>query len=218
MKKIRRMSFLFHFGMSLTWALCLFLSAVALAAGPTVPNPAVTMPNLEGLKLAALSFGRDQLNPKVTLKEPQTKVPNVVGFPLQQARTRLNEALLNVSKDITLKTTNQRQQDATVAAQDPLPGQQVKQASIVNLTIYKYVDPSQMPAEVAVPLVVNKTLAEARQLLEQQGFQVTVTTVPVPTQKPDQDGMVARQSLAGIQKRGTKIELTLYKLLKLPGK
>ncbi len=210
-----RISLKFLLGFVLAWGLCLLLSAPAEATGPTVPNHLETMPNLEGLKLAALSFGRDQLKPKENIFDPETAVPNVVGLSLLKARSRLFDASLNCSNnDITLKTTDQRQQDGAVAAQDPPPGKKVKTFSFVKLTIYKY----ERPAEVEVPLVVNKSMNEARQLLEQKGFQVTVAKIPVPTRKPDQDGMVAGQSLAGIQKRGTKIELTPYKLLKLPGK
>jgi beta-lactam-binding protein with PASTA domain len=160
---------------------------------------------------------------KVTLKVYEyqisslVEVPNVVGLTVQQASDRLRGAWLGLKKDTTLRITDQRQQDDTVAAQDPAAGQKVKPASTVNLKIYKYVDPSQRPVEVAVPLVVNKTLDEARRLLEERDFQVEVMSVPVPTQKSEQNGLVAKQSPTGIQKRGTKVTLNVFKLVKLPG-
>lgn len=143
----------------------------------------------------------------------QVEVPMVSGLPLNQARDRLHSAKLNAHADAVYEVANQREKDNTVAIQTPAAGAKVKPATTVNLKLYRYREP-----DVMVPLVVNKSVNEARKLLEQHGFQVTVTAVPVPTQKSDQDGKVAKQSPTGIQKRGTKIELMVYKLVKLPGK
>ncbi len=146
----------------------------------------------------------------------QVEVPNVLGLTLEKARDNLHSLALNANIDSTLEVTNQREKNNTVAVQTPVAGTKVKPTTAIKLKIYRYNDPAQVPAEVLVPLVVNKSVSEAKQLLEQRGFQVTLATVPIPTQQPHQDGKVAKQSVTGVQKRGTKIELTVFKAVKMP--
>ena len=80
----------------------------------------------------------------ITLNVSDGKVllPNVVGKQLDAAKSQLNAAgWTNIDSSQTT-TTNDKNKDGTVAAEDPTPGIPYPQSQKVTLTVYHYVAPT----------------------------------------------------------------------------
>ena len=104
-------------------------------------------------------------NPPKQLQE----VPNVEGRPLEEAQRILGAAGFQIGT-----TTPEESQDIAVNSvirTDPPAGEQVEQSTTINLVV------SSGPDQVAVPsIVIGQTEADARGLLEGDGFNFVVTT------------------------------------------
>ena len=109
-------------------------------------------------------------------------VPDVVGQSRADAEAALQQAGLGAS------ATEREDADAepgTVLSQDPAGGSEVNPGSTVQLVV------ATAPADVQVPGVLDAEEDDARDTLENAGFQVRVRDTDVDT--PDQDGIVVEQ-------------------------
>jgi serine/threonine-protein kinase len=107
------------------------------------------------------------------------EVPDVTGETLDDARTAIQGAGLRVGK----LTEEESEEDAgTVLGQTPDAGKRVAKDSAVDLTVAKGVE---------VPEVVDETEDDARQALEDAGFEVRVRQRTVTTD--DDVGIVVEQ-------------------------
>jgi serine/threonine-protein kinase len=122
-------------------------------------------------------------------------VPDVVGKPIDEARSLLTGAGLKVT---TKDDTSSTRDPGTVTAQSPKAGAKLRPGATIALTVAKAID---------VPDLVGKTEQEARRTLQQAGFQVRVRDVD--TSDPAQDGVVVDQNpAAGEQrKRGSTVTI-----------
>jgi eukaryotic-like serine/threonine-protein kinase len=109
-------------------------------------------------------------------------VPDVVGQPRDEAERALQDAGLQAS----VREEESEDADAgTVLRQDPVPGSQLAKGRTVALVV------AEAPAEIPVPGVIDLTRQDARQALEDAGFEVQVERQPVVT--PDEDDIVLDQ-------------------------
>ncbi|GAB3205637.1 Stk1 family PASTA domain-containing Ser/Thr kinase [Marinactinospora endophytica] len=131
-------------------------------------------------------------------KGPQSvEMPDVVGKPVEEARTLLEDNGITLIEEET--TVSYDQKSGTVLSSDPESGEQADREEAVTLTV---------SAGFELPGVVGRDQDEARSLLEDKGLQVDVT------QKPSDDvpaGQVMEQSPgegAGVEK-GVTVTLTV---------
>ncbi len=111
------------------------------------------------------------------------EVPDVTGESEDNARSAIEGAGLRVGK-VTEQESDE--EPGTVTAQDPAPGTSVNKNTAVALTVAK---------AVPVPDVVDLDEDEARQQLEDAGFDVRVEEQTVTDQA--QDGVVLEQTPGG---------------------
>jgi eukaryotic-like serine/threonine-protein kinase len=109
-------------------------------------------------------------------------VPDVVGESRDAAERTLQDAGLQTS---AREQESDEQEPGTVLSQDPAAGTQLAKGKTVTLVVAK------APADVPVPGVIDSTRPEARQTLEDAGFEVEVQRQPVET--PDEHDIVLDQ-------------------------
>jgi eukaryotic-like serine/threonine-protein kinase len=117
-------------------------------------------------------------------EQSKVAVPGVIGAPVNQARTLLEQRgfEVNVDRKQSLQPIDQ------VLQQDPPAGQKVKKGSTVNLTV------SDGPPDVVVPAVENLPLKVALSQLRKAGFKVDINEKPSDTVKK---GLVISTTPAG---------------------
>ena len=125
-------------------------------------------------------------------------VPNVIGFPYDQAASELQRAGFGVARvevdsDLTA---------GIVVGQDPDGGSTSAKGSTVTLSI------SRGPTTSAVPDVTNQDVAIARTTLEAAGFRVR--TVLEDTDDPAFDGIVISQDPIGGTQENPNATVTLF--------
>jgi eukaryotic-like serine/threonine-protein kinase len=98
----------------------------------------------------------------VSTGAPKTTVPNVKGLSRDEAVSRLASA--NLQADVHEVPSSE--QPDVVLAQDPKPGEKVKQNTTVRINV------SSGPKPVSVPNVVGQAYDSAASLLQGQGFAV----------------------------------------------
>ena len=113
----------------------------------------------------------------------QVTVPRVVGRQLDDARSDLEEADLEV--DVT-REESEDEEPGTVLRQDPEPGSEVDAGTSVTLVV------AEEPTQVAIPDVEGQNESEAVAALSGRGLQVDVQDETVTS--PSEDGKVLRQS------------------------
>src|SRR5205823_5865327 len=92
----------------------------------------------------------------------KVRVPSVVGITQEGAATVLHRNHLNVQFDFV---TNDRPKGTTLG-QDPSPGTQVKEDSVVHVTV------SNGPGNGQIPTVDRLTRRAARRSLTKSGFKI----------------------------------------------
>ena len=110
------------------------------------------------------------------VKDGYTLVPNVVGLDINSATSALEEAGLTAKASYSTEPTAYEKD--IIAMQDPAEGEEVELGTVLTLVISSgkalgNEDPSittEAAVGVDVPDVVGKTEAEARVLLENEGF------------------------------------------------
>ena len=130
----------------------------------------------------------------------QVTVPDVVNSPLDEARSELQRAGLEVA--VERQETDDAEPD-TVLSQDPAAGGEVEKGSTVTLTVAKEVE------KVAVPGVSGLDESEAAERLSGAGLRVDVQEEAVD--RPSDDGKVLGQSpAAGRQvEKGAAVTITV---------
>jgi beta-lactam-binding protein with PASTA domain/predicted Ser/Thr protein kinase len=131
-------------------------------------------------------------------------VPDVVGKPIDEVRSLLTGAGLNVT---TKDDTQSTEDPGTVTAQSPKAGATLRPGATITLTVAKAID---------VPDLVGKAERDARRALQQAGFEVRVRDVD--TSDPTQDGLVVDQNpAAGEQrKRGSTVTIQVGRIAASP--
>jgi serine/threonine-protein kinase len=137
--------------------------------------------------------------PKINM----SKVPDVFNKDKDAAAAAISAAGLNPS--ISYIQTQDNTLNNKVQYQDPQAGSNIKQGSVVTITVYQYVDNT-----VAVPSVVGKTQSDAQSALSQAQVSMSVGGTK-PTNDSTQDGKVASQDKTGKQQKGTTVTVTIYK-------
>jgi serine/threonine-protein kinase len=135
----------------------------------------------------------------VSTGKPKVKVPNVVGQDITAALTSLASEGLQPK----IRRIFSNSQPDTVTAQQPHAGDSVIKGTVVHINVSRGAKP------VPVPDVTGQPFANAKGMLEGQGFQVGRTDVQSDLPK----GVVAAETpSAGTDvPRGTKITLSVSK-------
>ncbi|MGZ8738013.1 MAG: Stk1 family PASTA domain-containing Ser/Thr kinase [Nocardioides sp.] len=119
---------------------------------------------LLALGILALMVGAAIFGPMLFNSPPDQKsVPSVIGMPLKQAKTQIEDAGLEVTVSKEPSDTVERNH---VISQDPDPLTLVDPGSTVELTV------STGSRDVVVPYVIGKNKDEARQILKDVGLEV----------------------------------------------
>ncbi|MGH2946612.1 MAG: PASTA domain-containing protein [Solirubrobacteraceae bacterium] len=143
-----------------------------------------------------------ELGTTVTLRVSRgrqpVEVPDVVGDTEENARSALEAA------GLTVETTDRESEDeepGTVLEQDPAAGEEVAPGSTVMLTV------AEAPPDVAIPDTVGQAEDEAREALEEEGFEVRVREQTVTD--ATQDGTVVDQNPSGGEERPEGSRVTI---------
>ena len=141
---------------------------------------------------------------RVSSGPEQVEVPDVVGETEENARSAIEAAGLSVGKVTDEETADE--DPGTVLAQSPAKGKTVAKGSAVKLTVAK------APPDVTVPDVVDEDEDEARRMLEEAGFEVSVRDQTVTD--ANDDGVVLEQSPEGLEKRpeGSRVRIVVGRL------
>ena len=135
----------------------------------------------------------------------QTSVPDVVGEPYANAAS----ALQGPGFVVVRVDADSSEPKGLVIAQDPAAGSLAVQGSTVTVTV------SKGPATAEVPDVTRDALADAEQLLEEEGFKSAVVWEDVTD--PSQDGLVlAQEPPGGPLEQGSTVTLTVGRLVSTP--
>jgi len=125
-------------------------------------------------------------------------VPNVIGFPYDQAASELQRAGFGVARvEVDSDLTK-----GIVVGQDPDGGGSSAKGSTVTLSV------SKGPTTSAVPDVTNQEVDVAKTTLEGAGFRVR--TVVEDTDDPTQDGIVVSQDPIGGTQADPNTQVTLF--------
>ncbi len=112
---------------------------------------------------------------EVAKAEEKATVPDVLGRSCDEAKAQMQNS--NLEASCTDQPTNDPNQVGKVISTTPSSGQQVDKGSNVTIFVGKAVEKTK------VPEVRGKTLAEARQILQQNGF----TNIQVQPGAPSDD-------------------------------
>jgi len=118
----------------------------------------------------------------------QTRVPNVTNMPLAEAQKALVANKLNAS--VIRENTADPGKNQVVLKQMAAPGMSMAPGSTVPLVVGRYTP----PAQVKVPYVTGKPLAEAQKILVDNKLNAQVTHQPVA--EPQRNGVVIGQKIA----------------------
>ncbi|HZQ27523.1 MAG TPA: PASTA domain-containing protein [Acidimicrobiales bacterium] len=129
---------------------------------------------------------------------PSHPVPNLAGQSLTAARQAAAQSKFTVR--VTGHTFNEAAAKDTVLTQHPPPGQPLKEHKAIDVTV------SNGPAPRPVPDLGGKTEAQARQLLADAGFGVTVNQA---TSETVAKGTVIDWTPKGTQEKGTGVAVTV---------
>jgi len=135
----------------------------------------------------------------VSTGKPKVPVPNVVG---QDSNSAVS-ALAGAGLQWKIRQVFSEQQEGTVTAQQPHAGDSVIKGTVVHINVSRGLKP------VSIPDVTGQPYANAKSMLEGQGFQVSRTEVQSDLPK----GVVAAMTPSGGTDvpRGSKITLSVSK-------
>jgi serine/threonine-protein kinase len=135
----------------------------------------------------------------VSLGPPKTDVPSVVGEPLDQALSDLQDAKLK-GKRIP---TESDKPEGQVISQSPTAGASVKQGTLVKLKV------SKGPTPVAIPNVIGSTFESANSTLLGMGF--AVRRQVVKSDSPKDTVVNTTPGVGTLQPPGTTITVMVSK-------
>jgi serine/threonine-protein kinase len=157
------------------------LQQAGLQAGDPVNQASTTVPSGSVIKTRpAAGTPQNPDDPVTLVVSTGMKMPNLLGMPQDQAAQALAKLGLNVQWQE--QDPQNGQQPNTVIAQNPPPGTPVSQGAQVQVTVTKGQcqwwnpfckdgDGGQGP----IPGVMGQPIAQARQILRQNGYQVNVS-------------------------------------------
>ncbi|MDN3358435.1 Stk1 family PASTA domain-containing Ser/Thr kinase [Actinomadura sp. DC4] len=157
------------------------LKEAGLQAGDEVQQESTTIPRGYVVRTKPAAGETQSPDDPVTLVvSTGIKMPNLVNMRRDQANTTLTKLGLNVQWQEQDPAPGQPEN--TVVAQNPPPGQQVNRGDPVQVTVTKGQCQWWNPfckdndgGQGAVPGVIGQPIAQARQILRQNGFQVNVS-------------------------------------------
>jgi len=152
------------------------------------------------LLLLLIAAGSFALSSYFSSSGKEVKVPNVVGMSLSEAQ----KALADLGLDAEVRWKNHPTIPRnTVIEQDIKPGATVKLPQTITLTV------SSGPGLKTVPDLYNKSLEEAKRLLEEQGLALAD---PVNEEYSDEvpEGFIIRQSPPAGEKVRAGTRVTVY--------
>lgn len=134
------------------------------------------------------------------------EVPSVVGKPLAEARTILQDAGLEIATPIDRQQTDELSPDM-VLNQDPEAGTLTEQDKAIHLTVAE----KPAPQPVQVPALVGQRLAAALKKINDSGLSLGRLTEKVDRNKTE--GTVLSQNPSGRERveKGTAISLVVAK-------
>ncbi|GAA4500270.1 Stk1 family PASTA domain-containing Ser/Thr kinase [Actinoallomurus oryzae] len=157
------------------------LQSVGLQPGDQVQQDSTTIPRGYVIKTRpAAGTSQNPDDPVTLVVSSGIKMPNLVNMRRDQANAALSKLGLNVQWQEQDPAPNQPEN--IVVGQNPPPGQQVNRGDSVQVTVTKGQCQWWNPfckdndgGQGTVPPVTGQTIAVARQLLRQNGFQVKVS-------------------------------------------
>jgi beta-lactam-binding protein with PASTA domain len=126
-----------------------------------------------------------------------TTVPSVVGLPADQARARLDEAMLRARPTEVFSD----EPEGVVVSQSPAAGEEVRRDSAVRINV------SKGRGETTVPDVVGLTLEEAVAAVEEAKLSPAV--VEVPSTEPEGTVVAQNPPAGGTIRVGSRVRLNV---------
>jgi len=157
---------------------------------------------LQQRPLQGSRIDRGQAVDVVVAKAPApVKMPGLVGLALAEAKLRLESAKLVVGR-IT-EDTSPEVKAGNIASQSIAEGSETRAGAVVDLVL------SKGPATSAVPSVIGRSLARAKEELQKAGF--TVGNIKWRSDEDHSDGLILEQNPAANQQapKGSTVELVV---------
>lgn len=154
-----------------------------------------------GRATGLLKFG-----PTSVTEEDKTevKVPKLVGMTQKDAEKALKVKGLKLK--VTAKKESAEYEEGYIISQDPKDGSKVKKESVVNVVVSS----GKVEEEIEVQDVSGKTQDEARDILEEAGFVVAVSSQFETSSEFDQDEVIRTTPKAGTKaKKGSEVTLII---------
>ncbi|GAA3794837.1 Stk1 family PASTA domain-containing Ser/Thr kinase [Streptomyces coacervatus] len=152
--------------------------------------------------VGAILIGKYAFSGNGGVGNDSVQVPNFVGLSLSDAQNQATNSDLKVS--VTRKPC-EAQTKGNVCSQDPAKGKTVKKGITVNLVV------STGAPKVVVPNVTGKTLDEAKQILEGDGYNFNVKTKTEESSEPANTVLEQNPKLGKEVEKGSDITLTIAK-------
>jgi eukaryotic-like serine/threonine-protein kinase len=157
---------------------------------------------LQQRPLQGSRIDRGQAVDVVVAKAPTpTKMPGLVGLALADAKLRLESAKLVLGK--VTEGTSPEVKVGSIASQSIAEGGETHAGAVVDLVV------SKGPATIAVPSVLGRSLARAKDELQKAGF--TVGNIKWRSDEDHSDGLILEQNPAANQQapKGAAVELVV---------
>ncbi|MEI6663262.1 MAG: Stk1 family PASTA domain-containing Ser/Thr kinase [Actinomycetes bacterium] len=176
-----------------------FKVVIRMKADPTIPaGTAIATDPVGGISVDAGS----QVTLIVSNGVEKVSVPNVVGSPIDDARSQLQAAGFVV---VTTKQPSTTAPEGEVLGQTPSGGESVAKGSTVSLVV------AAAPATVAVPDVVGQPRADAIKAIQAAGFNVKTNPDKTPSDATNQDTVFSQDPIGGNKvASGTTISITVW--------
>lgn len=142
----------------------------------------------------ASAYGGATVQIFVGVPVPKTRMPNLVGMSLANARAALAQAGLQGQQVRPNVPTPDRARHGTIARHVPSAGTEVATGAIVHVWFYEFQGPAPVTA-VRVPIVLAMSEADARRALTAAGLNPVIQRQKTPL--PNRWGQVMAQSPSG---------------------
>lgn len=154
-----------------------------------------------GRATGLLKFGPTSITEE---DKKEVKVPKLVGKTQEEAEKALKA--LGLKFKVKSKQESAEYEEGYVISQDPKAGTKVKKDYVVTVVVSS----GKTEEEVSIPDVSGRTQDEARDLLEEEGFIVKVSTEFETSSEFEQDEVIRTNPAAGtMAKKGTEVTLII---------
>ena len=144
----------------------------------------------------------------LAVRGPEVRVPDVVGWALNEATAELEELGIAVEVD-DIRLAHQELPANTVLKQDPGAGTPLKRMRTIRLML------ASGPVQQTLPTMVGDYATRARIALEQQGMSVDYVAI-VHSYEMESDRVIAQEPNPAELAPGTTVPLRLLKSLGAP--